>query len=400
MIILNFCLSTMMFMFNATITLRIDELNYNPSASGALIAVGAVAATIYSFFGGRIADQLGRKRLIAAGLLLFGLMTGAMGFAKSLIPLFPLRIVQMAGYSIATTTMSIAVVDIVPNQRIGEGVGYSSLAQSAAQAVGPGFALALYSFQNGFQLVTGTVTLIGAVGAVLSITILNYEKANGRKGENTSPKDQRNRNNRQDSSAKGIWKFIEPKALPASFVNLLLMLGGSVITIYLTLFTSKTGIKNPGMFFTLNVIFLVSARVFFGKLSDKRGTLAAVIPGILAQVISYAFLIASQKTEVLFFVAAVFNGFGVGIATPAVNAGAVRGVPDRRKSVASATFFLFINIAFVAGPIIWGKLIEGVGFTAVFEIAITMFILALVLSVFLLREKKGMVNQNGNYLSK
>nr|WP_130838546.1 hypothetical protein [Lachnoclostridium sp. Marseille-P6806] len=58
------------------------------------------------------------------------------------------------------------------------------------------------------------------------------------------------------------------------------------------------------------------------------------------------------------------------MATPALNAEAVRNSPKDRVSVASSTFFLPLDLAFVIGSVVWGILIDGLGFKQVFMIAI------------------------------
>ena len=95
--------STMMQMFNSTIALHIDALDYTASVSGTIISIGAVSATVYRFFGGKLCEKNGRRRLILIGLADFAVMSFLIGQVRSLTIIYLLRIFQMFGYSMAST---------------------------------------------------------------------------------------------------------------------------------------------------------------------------------------------------------------------------------------------------------------------------------------------------------
>ena len=49
-----------------------------------------------------------------------------------------------------------------------------------------------------------------------------------------------------------LWKYIEKHALPAAMINFFIIFSGGLITMYLTLYASKMGIANAGMFFSVS----------------------------------------------------------------------------------------------------------------------------------------------------
>ncbi len=374
--LVNLASSVMMQMFNATIALHMDALGSAASVSGTIISIGAVSATVYRFFGGKICEKRGRRKLMVIGMADFALMSLFMGLTNALPLLYILRVLQMFGYSMASTCASVAVIDVIPQKRVGEGLGYYSLAASAAQAFGPSVALFFYHTEGGFFSVMSGMCFMGAVAVMITLCFLNYE-IKGRKAS-----DQWN-TSEQENEGKGIWQYIEKRALPAAWVYFFVTLTGSLVTMYLTLFASRSGIDNAGMFFTISVVFMVAARIVSGKLSDRRGVLWAVVPGMLLLISGYMMLIFSDEIHLLFYIAGGFYGFGTGMASPALNAQAVKGVPKTRVSVASSTFFLPMDISFMAGSVLWGVMIDYFEFRLLFVMAAGLSCIAVLLSFLL-----------------
>lgn len=380
----NLGASTMMQMFNSTIALHIDGLEYTASVSGTIISIGAVSATIYRFFGGRLCQKSGRKRLIAAGLAVFGGMSFVLGLVESLPLIYIFRVVQMFGYSMVSTSVSVAVIDVIPQKRVGEGLGYYSLAASLPQAFGPSTALFLYHMDGGFFTVMTGLAVIGGVALVITLLFLNYESSDLHTNANKNAA-------AKESAEKGIWRYIEKRALPAAWVYFFISISGSLVTMYLTLYASKTGIANGGLFFSISVVFMIGARIVSGKLSDCKGVLFAVVPGTAALAGGYMLLIFSSYEPILFYIAGAFYGFGTGLASPALNAQAVKDVPKDRVSIASSTFFLPMDIAFMAGSVLWGVMIDFFSFSTVFGAAAGLCCAAMVLSFALFSTRKRKV---------
>ena len=255
----NLGVSTMMQMFNSTIALHLDRQAYPASIAGTMISIGAVSATIYRFFGGKLCERQGRKHLIVAGLGCFAVMSFLMGNTSSLLLLYIIRVMQMLGYSMASTAVSVAVIDVIPRQRVGEGIGYFSLASSISQAFGPSLALALFHMNGGFFTVMTGTALMGMAAMGITAVFLNYERpghkravtgsgaADGKKalcgnaaGVNCCGKTAQaysrehiginfEEPTKSDNAAlgrqpaeAGLWKFIEKKALPARSLIFLL----------------------------------------------------------------------------------------------------------------------------------------------------------------------------------
>lgn len=381
--------ATMMQMFNSTIALHIDALDYTASVSGTIISIGAVSATIYRFFGGKLCEKRGRRQLIMIGLADFAVMSFLIGQVTSLALIYVLRVLQMFGYSMASTSVSVAVVDVIPPKRVGEGLGYYSLAASIPQAFGPSVALFLYHTKGGFVTVMAGTAMVGLISLLLTFLFLDYEKKwSGGSDTGASkapvPGGQNTKGALEPPRREtGIWRYIEKHALPAAWIYFFVSISGSLVTMYLTLYASKTGIANAGLFFTISVIFMIAARIASGRLSDRRGVLSAVVPGTAVLILGYILLIFSGRVHLLFYVAGACYGFGTGMSAPALNAQAVKGVRKERVSIASSTFFLPMDLSFMAGSVLWGVMIDHFSFVVVFMTAAVLSLAAMFLSVIL-----------------
>ena len=166
--------STMMQMFNSTITLHIDALDYAASVSGTLISIGAVSATVYRFFGGKLCEKRGRRTLIILGLADFAFMSLLMGIVDELVLLYILRILQMFGYSMASTSVSVAIIDVIPQKELVKGWAITvwQLRCRRPSAFRRSF---LYHMKGGFGTVMAGAALMGLIALILTVLFLDYD---------------------------------------------------------------------------------------------------------------------------------------------------------------------------------------------------------------------------------
>ncbi len=367
--LLNLAASVTMQFFNSTYSLHMDSLNRSATVAGLVVSVGALTATIYCFFGGALANRIGRRKLITAGFILYGLMSVVIAAVQPLPAILPVRILQMLGYSMASTTISVAVVDVLPGERMGEGIGYYGMAANLATALGPSIALGIQG-NYGFMMLMLVSCAVCMAAAALSGFGLSYEKETGSARNGSAGSEVSGSSAADGGRYTGVWRFIEKSALVPSILNLLISVTTMLITLYLFLFANRAGISGAGAYFTISVLFMVGVRLFSGRLSDRKGVLYALLPGILSLVICFLLLIICSGHPFLFFLSAVFEGTGVGMATPALNAEAVRKAPKDRTGIASSTFFMSMGIVVVIASLFWGYMIDHFAFAAVYMTAI------------------------------
>jgi MFS transporter, DHA1 family, multidrug resistance protein len=107
------------------------------SLAGWIIATGALAASLGSVVGGRLAARFGARRVIIWTLLLAGLSALPQAEVDSVALLWVLRVVTGLFLGIAVPVANLTIRGTVPSERQGEAFGVAATATSAGNAVGP-----------------------------------------------------------------------------------------------------------------------------------------------------------------------------------------------------------------------------------------------------------------------
>jgi DHA1 family multidrug resistance protein-like MFS transporter len=107
------------------------------SLAGWIIATGALAASLGSVVGGRLAARFGARRVIIWTLLLAGLSALPQAEVDSVALLWVLRVVTGLFLGIVVPVANLAIRGTVPSERQGEAFGVAATATSAGNAVGP-----------------------------------------------------------------------------------------------------------------------------------------------------------------------------------------------------------------------------------------------------------------------
>lgn len=104
----------------ATVPLfAVAALGAGPEAAGLALAVFAAGNAAALTFSGRLADTLGRKPLMVAGLLVAGLATGGIGFTSDLPWFLAASAVAGIGSGLLGPAQQAAVADVIGNERSG-----------------------------------------------------------------------------------------------------------------------------------------------------------------------------------------------------------------------------------------------------------------------------------------
>ena len=331
-------LSSMSYNFmSATMSLHIEGINLPAFYTGVLMTIFSTSAAIFRLAGGRVVDRRGRRASIVVGFFFYALGVIGMGFARAEWLLLLACFINGSGFALAGTGMSVASADVVPVQRLGEGIGYLSLAQPLSGLVGPFLGLIIFA-NYGFSATMSAAGLLLFLAVALGC-LYRYEHIAENQAKR-EPEKAASINVSIDRSASAkklpsIWTLIDSKAIPSSLVYLFVCLSNSCIITFITLFAQNNEIPNAGLFFTFSALSVVVSRITLGKLSDRRGTLSAVIPGIMLSIISCVMLIASPRYSPLYYIAGALYGFATGITIPALNAAAILKTSIERRGAAT-----------------------------------------------------------------
>lgn len=361
-----FCISCIMYMLNTTIQGYAAEFATITALTGLITGIYTIGGLFSRFFGAGLMGKLGWKKVtlifaflqIVATALYF--VVGHLGSDDANYwMLFLVRLVH--GLAFGTCASGIITIGTanIPKASHGTGMGSFMLATTLAGGVGPtvgNIIINNYGAQGGF-----VAAIILSVFIFLFILFTKVEldpsKRKLENGEtvvaNTAPK------------VKGIKAYIEVRAIPISFCNMLFALSYAGVATYIRSWANATGEDVAiayGSFFIIQMIVQLICQPLYGKIQDKTGS--DNIPMYLGMVmqavtVSAMFIMPGIPTM---YACAIGTAMGYNSLKSATQAVANRGIPSDRQPQAISTFWIFTDFGMGVGPMLLG-LFAGFGGT-------------------------------------
>lgn len=173
---------------------------------------------------------------------------------------------------------------------------------------------------------------------------------------------------------ESVWKkkhpsrkllIIEQKAILPAFLIFMMGIVVSAVTTYLALYASDRGIENIGFFFTIQAVALLLSRLFIGKISDRIGYTAVLIPSLVCLILAMI-LLYYAKTPFLFGVVGFLYGIGFGNLTSSCQAVSVLLAGTTHSGLAMSTYYLGFDGGKGLGSIINGIICGKIGYPGMY----------------------------------
>ena len=356
--------------------------------TAALAGVGAAAfsaaAAVSRIVFGPLADMKGRIIVITIGtVVLFIGTAGAAVFSDLSLFVF-WRLLQGAGFAAVTTAAATAAADVLPAERLGEGIGYYGLGQAISMSIGPALAIFLVSTDPAENLFRGLS--VAALAAFLISFSCHYEKNLDRLPETATyrriaaQRAERERELREgrDGDADDVAgtkagflnRIFEPKAL-AGALPMTVICPTFGFGIYFTgLLGTRLGVANAGLFYTVSAVAMIIVRLSSRTFMDRTPAIRLHAVSALAGLAFCAMLVAAEQAwagdaarEALFYLAGVPYGLCLGMVLPVNQTVSVKNSPPERWGAANGLFLLLNDIGIGTAAIIWGFTNDLFGFT-------------------------------------
>ncbi|HEV3046010.1 MAG TPA: MFS transporter [Solirubrobacteraceae bacterium] len=271
----------------------VRQLHLSSATAGVLVAAYAAGALLGGLPGGVAAARLGPRRAVLTGLTLMGLASLGFAWAESFPPLLVARFVQGAGSAFTWAGAFAWLLAATPRARRGQVIGTAMGAAVFGALIGPvlGAAAALLGRDAVFSAVAGLAVVLAA--ATLRIQ--------------TRPPEQPS------------WAALARAGRNAEFAAglALLALGAllfGVLSVLAPLHLTAAGWGPTA----IGAVWLVGAAIetalspLVGRISDRRGALAPVRPGLAAgAVVSLALILAVGPLPYALLVLAASTAYGV-----------------------------------------------------------------------------------------
>ncbi|KJR97522.1 MAG: MFS transporter [Peptococcaceae bacterium BRH_c4a] len=362
----NFMVFTSFYFLLPTLPVFVtDVLKGDESNVGYIIGVLSLTAVMVRPLSGFLLDTVGRNNILLYSLIAFSLTMVAYNFVTGLALLFILRALHGISWGIVTTGAGTVAADVVPPPRRGEGLGYYSLSNTLAMAVGPNLGLYILSLSGFNPLFTASFAV--AASGLFFVAGISY------------------REDKNEGAVKiSLDSFLEPKVFSLSGVVFFVAVVYGGIVSFITLYGKQLGV-NAGTYFLVYALTLMLVRPVAGKAFDKNGPELIMAVGIGAASLSFVLLYAAAGNAI-FLLSAVALGIGFGTIHPIIMAMAINKVAPYRRGAANGTIFSAFDLGIGFGSIFLGFVSKMIGLSYMYLSC--SFIILMPLAMFYLKDAR------------
>jgi MFS family permease len=331
-----------------TLPLYVQNLGGSTYEVGLIIGILALTSLAARPFLGIWMDRTGRRGFLLAGAGIYVLASLGYWAIRSVPGLLLWRVFHGIGLATFSTAAASLAADLAPPGRRGTTMGVFGLAQAAALTVGPGIgrtALATLGYPGLF--LAAAATAFAALVCALVLPASPFPKAM--------------RGPASRASSMVLWSVI---SIPAGAQFTASVAYGTIIS-FIAVVARDRGLEVVGAFFALLALSSLGVRLVAGKAYDKWGAVAVLIP-LFATLAAGMALLAVAGDPLLFLIAAVPVGLGIGGTHTTLISSVVDRSPRERRASSVAGFAACWELGVGGGTIVMGSLAEAAGFQVMF----------------------------------
>lgn len=313
------------------------DLGASATFAGVIVGIMSVAAMFLRPIAGNLTDRVSKYRLSLIGgiLIIVGVLGYALAPAASWLLLF--RVVNGVGYVLCTVCMTTWLAVLVPREHVGEAMGFYGLMNALSMALAPALAIDLYQ-RIGYRLTIGVAVLAAALMVVMINFVTNRAQPD--------PKRVRRR-------VRGI-KIIQPRVLPVMLLTTLFAIPYFITQADIVTYVAQGHRQVAvGGYFVIYAVVLLALRIGLKNYFDTirfgpwfwLSTVATVF---------YLVMLAIMRTDWTMALAAAGMAVGYGIIYSVLQSTALLLAPMAEQGLASATFYLGMDVAMSFGPMLGG----------------------------------------------
>lgn len=351
----------------------LDDLGGSMAQSGLAMTVFLASAIMLRPFTGMIIQRIGRRVAFYGGMALFCLTAFAYLLIDDIESLLIIRFIQGIWFSLVTTVTVPIVNDFIPEKRKGEGIGYYMMALNVAMVCGPAVGLALVQHAPVEQLFLASAILT-LVSFIVCLLLKVQEPA---PIESTT----------LEKKPFQLSDIFEKRVVPITLVAMLTAMAYSSVLNFISLMNNHNGLLSyTSVFFLIFAVSMLSVRPFTGKLYDRKGPSAVLIPSMI--IFIFALALTSLMTNLtMLVVCAVILGIGYSALFPGFQTMAIQSVEKTRVGHATSTFFTGFDIGLAAGASVLGIVLAWSSFAGVYLVGSAIMTMALILYYVLARKR-------------
>ncbi len=313
------------------------ELGASSAFAGVIVGMMSIVAMFLRPIAGNLTDHFSKYQLsFIGGLLSF---VGVLGYVftpnSTLLLIF--RLVNGLGYVLCTICMTTWLSYLVPFSHVGEAMSFYGLMNALAMALAPAISIDLYRV-IGYRL----AIVISAVAALMVVVTIQFVGNRAQPAKDVQP-----------VSIHHL-KIIQRDSVPVAA-----MVGLFAIPYFATQADIVTYVEQRhlsiavGAYFMIYAVVLLAIRLVLRNQFDTVRFGVWLLASVLATVF-YLIMLAVMDNNWEMVLAAAGMALGYGTIYSVCQSTAMMLAPATDRGLASATFFLGIDIGMSLGPIVGG----------------------------------------------
>ena len=374
------------YFFFSSMSLFAEKLTGTVAFAGLMSLAFSATALVFRPVCGVLSDRQGRVKFIILGSFFCALACLLYSFTTSLVLLLIFRVINGVGLSMNNTSAGAAIPDIIPKERMAEGIGIFGLYTTIAQAIGP--FIALYIVGSGELSSFKRLFYVSAVFCSVSFISGCFVKFERNKKRELPVKQESADMQEPDEPEGKIILGFDSRVFGPALIMLLYFLGISSILSFLTLYGKTRGfqVEHLSWFFLVSSCGLLCARLIFGRIVDRRGGDVVIIPGLVVVAICL-FAIPFVPSLPLLVCLAFPYGVASGAVAPSINAIMFKRCSPKRRGTVSAAYFAAVDIGISIEAPIMGWLADRIDFDWVFWLSAVVVGVTFLVYVFVVSDR-------------
>ena len=351
----------------------IEQFHGSNAVIGTVISCYTLATLVVRPFSGYMMDTFKRKPLYLLALSIFTAVFCGYPFAATITMLILIRVVHGLAFGLTSVGGNTLVIDVVPSEHRGEGIGYFGVANNIAMAVGPMTGLFVY------EHLSFNAIFLGCMGcSFLAALFASRIHTRVRPPVKRPP--------------VSLDRFILVKGLLAGVSFMLLAFAYGQISNYIALYAKEMELTiSSGLFFTVYAVGLIASRLFAGKKIDQGRVTQTIALGLGITVLAllglglchYVNALGPDCTAVVFLLIALCCGLGFGAAFPSFNALFINLGTNAQRGTATSTYLTTWDLGLGIGIFSGGLLAEHFSFATAYLVASASVLVSLLFFVIL-----------------
>jgi len=330
---------------------------------GLLMGSFALASAACRPWVSEMIDSLGRKRSYTVGSLIMTLaplcylpLTGDL--ENFFWPLMLLRVIHGVGIAICFTAVFTFIVDLIPAERLNEGIGMFGTSGLLGLAIGPALAELVIDL-GGFPALFICSAILAGGGLLVHLPVKEVKRA---------PADR--------SETNGFFKLLmQRKHLLIALMAGVFGFGVAATSTFVAPLAEQRGIGFISSYYLAYSAAAVGIRLVAGRVADHFGE-AHILPWGLALSAAGLFFLPYCDSSALLVVSGLLSGTGHGLLFPSLNAMAIRGEAYAVRGKVTGIFTGSIDGGAFVGSITLGLIGEFAGLSVLFFCAAGIMLLA------------------------